>query len=47
MLETVDNIFKSVVSYEQYWCKGMGFLNPYIDPFTHFISKKIPDFDIK
>jgi hypothetical protein len=45
MLDTIDNIFKSIVSYEQYWCKAMGFLNPYIDPFNHFVSKNIPDFD--
>ena len=38
MLDTIDNLFKSIVSYEQSWCKTMGFLNPYIDPFNHFIS---------
>ena len=39
MLETIDNIFKSIVSYEQYWCKTMGFLNPYIDGNTPGTTK--------
>jgi hypothetical protein len=41
----VDDYFKKIVSYEKSWCKMMGFFNPYIDPFNHFISKNVPDFD--
>ena len=41
----IDDYFKSITIYEQPWCKMMGFFNPYVDPFNHFISKNIPDFD--
>jgi hypothetical protein len=40
-----DQYVKSILSYEHKWCKTMGFFNPYVDPFKHFISKNVPDFD--
>lgn len=45
MTELIDKYFKKIVSYDLSWCKKMGFFNPYIDPFHHFISKNVPDFD--
>ena len=41
----VDKYVKTIMTYEQPWCKTMGFFNPYVDPFNHFISKNVPDFD--
>lgn len=45
MASELENYLKSIVKFEQPWCKMMGFFNPYLDPFESFISKKIPDFD--
>ena len=45
MASELENYLKSVVKFEQPWCKMMGFFNPYLDPFESFISKQIPDFD--
>lgn len=44
-MSELENYLKSIVKYELPWCKTMGFFNPYVDPFDHFISKNIPDFD--
>jgi hypothetical protein len=44
-MSELETYLKTIVSYEQPWCKMMGFFNPYIDPFDHFISKNVPDFD--
>lgn len=44
-MSEVDDYFKTIVKYEIPWCNMMGFFNPYSDPFRHFISKNIPDFD--
>lgn len=40
-----DSYISTITSYEQSWCKFMGFFNPYVDPFKYFISKNVPDFD--
>jgi len=45
MSSELEKYLKTIVRYEQPWCKAMGFYNPYLDPFDTFISKKIPDFD--
>ena len=44
-MSKTNTYVKTILSYEEYWCKTMGFFNPYIDPFNHFISKNVPDFD--
>ena len=44
-MSELETYLKTIVSYEQPWCKMMGFFNPYVDPFDHFISKNVPDFD--
>jgi hypothetical protein len=41
----VDDYFKAILRYEIPWCNMLGFFNPYTDPFSHFISKNVPDFD--
>ena len=29
---------KSILKYEESWCKRMGYRNPYIDPYTHHLT---------
>jgi hypothetical protein len=41
----VETYMKKILYYDLKWCKTMGYFNPYIDPFQHFISKQIPDYD--
>jgi len=36
----------SLMKKEDAWCKYMGYFNPYIDPFTHHLSNKLPFFDM-
>lgn len=36
---------KKLLKYDNKWCRALGIYNPYIDPWTNFISKKIADFD--
>ena len=38
-------IFKSLLPYEKTWCKTMGYLNPYIDPFTTHLTNQMPFYD--
>ena len=45
MLSLIEKKIKQLSKYEIQWCNTMGFMNPYVDPFQYFISKKIPDFD--
>ena len=39
------DIFKSLMPYEDKWCKTMGYFNPYIDGFKTHITNKMPFFD--
>ena len=36
---------KSILKYEEPWCRAMGYFNPYLDPFEHHITSTIPSFD--
>ena len=36
---------KKILKYDNSWCRALNIYNPYIDPWTNFISKKIADFD--
>ena len=45
MSSELETYLKSIVKYDIPWCNFMGYFNPYVDPFQHFISKNIPDFD--
>tara|TARA_B100001059_G_scaffold225960_1_gene253754 strand:+ start:47 stop:1177 length:1131 start_codon:yes stop_codon:yes gene_type:complete len=44
-MSIIEKKIKQLSKYEIQWCNIMGFMNPYVDPFEYFISKKIPDFD--
>ncbi len=44
-MNNIQSNIQTMLKYEIPWCKFMGFFNPYVDPFEHFISKEIPDFD--
>jgi hypothetical protein len=41
----VDRIFKSLIPYEESWCKAMGYFNPYIDKFQTHLTNQMPFFD--
>ncbi len=45
MPNEIEEYIKKITKYEVPWCNLMGFRNPYIDPFSTYISKQIPDFD--
>jgi len=36
---------KSILKFEEPWCKAMGYFNPYLDPFDHHMTPGIPAFD--
>jgi len=39
------DIFKTLMPYEDKWCKTMGYFNPYIDGFKTHLTNKMPFFD--
>lgn len=41
----MSDIFKSIMNYEDKWCKMMGYFNPYIDGFKVHLTNKMPFFD--
>jgi hypothetical protein len=45
MCENRSNIIKKFLALDIPWCNLMGYKNPYVDDFDHFITKNIPDFD--
>ena len=36
---------KSILKFEEPWCRLMGYFNPYLDPFEHHMTSSIPSFD--
>jgi len=44
-MSQLNTYINHLMKYELSWCKTMGFLNPYVDPFEFFISKNIPYYD--
>ena len=43
----ISSIINYILNYEEWWCTKMGYVNSYIDPFTHHLTNKMPMFDGK
>lgn len=44
-MELLHINYKKLMKYEEKWCDYMGYFNPYVDPFEHKLTNKIPYFD--
>lgn len=45
MPSSIRYYIKKLLKHDNSWCRALEIYNPYIDPWTNFISKKVADFD--
>ena len=45
MPSSIRYYIRKLLKHDNSWCRALEIYNPYIDPWSNFISKKVADFD--